>query len=110
MYARSVFLLLGFNVYKPDVEGRAEDFIVERDGRFAKIQCKTTCNKENYRLNLTRRTNWTGKGYYKGGDFDYIVLVAPHGMYVVDAEDIFGKKSYHVLPHQKIYNGIGFFS
>ncbi len=110
MYARSIFLLLGYNVYKPEVEGRSDDFIIERNGVFNKIQCKSTCNKKNFSLNLTRRTNWTGKGYYKSGDFDYIVFVSPHGLYAIRSEEIIGRKSFTVQPRHKIYDGIPFFT
>ena len=88
MFAASVFLSRGYQVYFPSAQQSWVDFIVEKDGVFQKVQVKTawwnTVGKNSYLQCRIRSTN----KYYEAGVFDILCIVHEGTVWLIPADKV----------------------
>lgn len=90
----------GFRVTKPWGETAQYDFIVEHDGRFVRVQMKSTGFKDRGGYSCSVRGS---RGAYEGDPFDFVaVYVVPEDVwYIIPEEVVRGQGSVALYPGRK---------
>ncbi len=90
----------GLQVTKPWGETARYDFVVENEGRFVRVQVKSTMFKDRGGYSCSVRGS---RGVYKGDVFDFVaVYVIPEDLwYIIPAEKIRGQGSVAIYPKLK---------
>ncbi|MGC1435995.1 MAG: group I intron-associated PD-(D/E)XK endonuclease, partial [Terriglobales bacterium] len=90
----------GLEVTKPFGEMARYDFIVEHEGKFARVQVKSTIRRLGRGYACTMR-GW--RDPYRRNEFDFVAvyLVLEDLWYIIPAKHVFGKWSIALCPHSR---------
>ena len=101
------FLKLGYNVLTPYGDCERYDFVVDKDGKFIKVQSKTAASDDNgasFRISTTSCNRKDGKivhHTYSEDDIDYFATVFDGKSYLIPVQLCQGhNKKFRILPAQ----------
>lgn len=101
------FSELGYNILIPFGDNTKYDFVVEKENKFTKIQCKTSRlsrNKKSINFNTSvAATNCSGSRikHYSENDVDYFATVWNNVVYVIPAKLVLTHRRTFTLVFEK---------
>lgn len=95
--AKTEMVKRGVTVLEPTIENVRYDFVVEEDGEFYRLQCKTAAKRDGkirFEARSSQHNNTGGKRENYDGEVDYFIVCSPDvgNVYLVPIEET-GKSS-----------------